>query len=48
MTDIHHIYSIASACVRSLDYNDITDVFATAKARKNLNFDTVLLAVRTK
>ena len=32
-----------SACVRSLDYNDIVDVFAIAKARKNfLNIDTVL------
>ena len=27
--------SIKSACVRSLDYNDIINVFATAKARKN-------------
>ena len=25
---------IESACVRSLDYNDIIDVFATAKVRK--------------
>ena len=29
------LISIESACVRSLDYNDIIDVFATAKARKN-------------
>ena len=28
------LISIKSACVRSLDYNDIIDVFATAKARK--------------
>ena len=28
------LISIESACVRSLDYNDIIDVFATAKARK--------------
>ena len=35
--------SIESACVRSLDYNDIIDVFATAKARKKfLNIDTVV------
>ena len=27
--------SIESACVRSLNYNDIIDVFTTAKARKN-------------
>ena len=27
------LISIKSACVRSLDYNDIIDVFATAKAR---------------
>ena len=34
---------IESACVRSLDYNDIVDVFAIAKARKKfLNIDTVL------
>ena len=37
------LISIESACVRSLDYNDIIDVFATAKARnKFLNIDTVL------
>ena len=37
------LISIESACVRSLDYNDIIDVFATAKARKKfLNIDTVL------
>jgi len=29
------LISIDSACVRSLDYNDIIYVFATAKARKN-------------
>ena len=29
------LISTESACVRSLDYNDIIDVFATAKARKN-------------
>jgi len=28
------LISIESVCVRSLDYNDIIDVFATAKARK--------------
>ena len=28
--------SIESDCVRSWDYNDIIDVFATAKARKKI------------
>ena len=28
------LISMESTCVRSLDYNDIIDVFATAKARK--------------
>ena len=28
------IFSVENACVRSLDYNGIIDVFATAKARK--------------
>jgi len=28
------LISIESVCVRSLDYNDIIDIFATAKARK--------------
>ena len=33
---------IESACVRSLDYNGIIDVFATARTRKKiLNIDTV-------
>ena len=32
------LISIESACVRSLDYNDIIYVFATSKARKK-NFD---------
>ena len=37
------LISIESGCVRSLDYNDIIDVFATAKARKKfLNIDNVL------
>ena len=37
------LISIESACVRSLDYNDIIDVFATAKAlKKFLNVDTIL------
>jgi len=39
MTDLHHIH--CNACVRSLDYNDVIDVFSTAKALKNLNIDTV-------
>ena len=30
------LISIESGCVRSLDYNDIIDVFATAKARKKI------------
>ena len=30
------LISIESACVRSLDYNDIIDVFTTAKARKKI------------
>ena len=35
---------IESACVRSLDYNDIIHVFAIAKERKKifLNIETVL------
>ena len=34
---------IESACLRSLNYNSIIDVSATAKARKKiLNIDTVL------
>ena len=37
------LISIESACVRSLDYNNIIDVFATTKVRKKfLNIDTVL------
>ena len=37
------LISIESACVRSVDYNDIIDVFTTAKAQKKfLNIDTVL------
>ena len=37
------LISIGSACVCSLDYNDIIDVFATAKTRKFfLNIDIVL------
>ena len=30
------LISIKSACVRSLDYNNIIDVFATAMARKKI------------
>ena len=30
------LISIESACVRSLDYNDIIDVFAPTKARKKI------------
>ena len=29
------LISIESACIRRVDYNDIIDVFTTAKARKN-------------
>ena len=37
------LISIESACVRSLDCNDIINVFATAKTRKKfLDIDTVL------
>ena len=37
------LISIESACVCNLDYNDIIDVFATAKTGKIfLNIDTVL------
>ena len=37
------LISVESACVGSLNYNDIIDAFATAKARKKfLNIDTFL------
>ena len=37
------LISIESGCVHSFDYNDIIDVFTTAKAQKKfLNIDTVL------